>query len=184
MEAPATQMLCRSCGLCCDGTLFGKVPLSAADSQLPLQAAGIEIQRAETETFFKLPCAAYQNKCCQVYRDRPASCRNYRCLLLKNYESGAVSWAEAQQKITRAVALIAALNGSVQRADPAMMRASLFDLSRLLPEAAEMSAQPELRKKYGPLMLQIAALSAYLQTHFQPKPEAPPQGISSPKHPS
>ena len=38
-----SQELCLSCGFCCDGTLFGSVPLAAADAPTPLQAAGIQV---------------------------------------------------------------------------------------------------------------------------------------------
>jgi ABC-type multidrug transport system fused ATPase/permease subunit len=79
---------------------------------------------------------------------------------------------EAQQKITRALDLVGALHDAVQASHPSFGRVSRFDLARLLPTAGEMSAEPELRKEYGPLMLQMASLDVYLQTNFQPKPEA------------
>jgi hypothetical protein len=167
--------LCRSCGLCCDGTLFGDVPLDADDSRPPLQAAGIVLQQHDGATSFAQPCAAHRDRCCQVYRDRPASCRHYRCVLLTQCERGEVSWDEAHQKVARALGLIRALEDSLHQTDPSLAGTSVADLPRRMPTADEMSEQRELRTAYGPPMLRFAALRAYLQKHFEPKSHRAPE---------
>lgn len=67
--------LCRACGLCCDGTLFGLVPVTAEEARrtrLPLVRALGTPQ----------PCAALgADRACGVYADRPGACRAFVCRL-------------------------------------------------------------------------------------------------------
>lgn len=175
MEAQATQQaLCLSCGLCCDGTLFGRVPLKASDALVPLHAGGIEIQANETKQYFKLPCAAYRQGCCQVYTGRPATCRKYRCELLKKYESGAISWAEAQQRIGRVQTLKDTLRAELARIVPEGNRMSVVAVLSLVPTHGELAADPDLLKTWAPVMLRLSALLDCLQTHFQPPRKTTP----------
>ena len=163
----AQQALCLSCGLCCDGTLFGSVPLKAADVLVPLQAGGIEIQAKETEQHFSQPCAAYQQGCCQVYINRPANCRMYRCQLLKKYGSEAISWAEAQQRIGRVQTIKETLRTELARIVPDGNRMSVVAVLSLAPTHRELAAAPDLLKTWAPVMLRLSALLDCLQTHFQ-----------------
>ena len=169
MEAHASQQaLCQSCGLCCDGTLFGSVPLKAADVPVPLRAGGIEIQAKETEQYFNQPCAAYRQGCCQVYTSRPANCRTYRCELLKKYEISAISWAEAQQRIGRVQALKETLRTELARIVPEGNLMSVVAVLGVVPTHGELAADPDLLKTWAPVMLRLSALLDCLQTHFQP----------------
>ena len=165
------QSLCLSCGLCCDGTLFGKVTVKPDDILPPLEAAGIQIQRKETKKSFKQPCVAYQKSCCQVYAERPTNCRKYRCELLKKYEGGDVSFEEAQQKINRAQQLKNLLHTEISCIMPDENQLSIPAILRVLPEQQELSANPVLLKKWGKAMLNFSALLDYLQTNFQPPRE-------------
>ena len=165
---PTQQSLCLSCGFCCDGTLFGRVPLKADDILLPLQAGGIQIQTQGTDSFFGLPCTAHQQGCCQVYAGRPANCRKYRCELLKKYESGTVSWAEAQQKISRVRMLREMLMTELARVVPEDHRMSVVAVQKLAPAHKELAADPVLLKTWGQVLLRLSALLDCLQTHFQP----------------
>ena len=169
METHAPQQaLCVSCGFCCDGTLFGSVPLQAADVLVPLQAGGIEIQAKETEQYFNQPCAAYRQRCCQIYTSRPATCRKYRCELLKKYEIAAISWAEAQQRIGRVQTLKETLRTEVARIVPDGNRMSVVAVLSLVPTHRELAADPDLLKTWAPVMLRLSALLDCLHTHFQP----------------
>jgi Fe-S-cluster containining protein len=81
--------------------LFDRVPLSDDDALIPLELGGIQLRTGGTAAHFLQPCAAFREGQCRVYADRPANCRKYRCLLLREYDSGAVTWDEAQQRIRR-----------------------------------------------------------------------------------
>lgn len=167
-EVTIEQSLCLSCGLCCDGTLFGKVPLKSDDDLLPLQKAGIEILTKGTKINFKQPCAAYRENCCQVYADRPTNCRKYRCELLKKYESGKITREEARQKINRVRELENLLRTEIARILPDENRMSISAILKITPEHQELIADPLLVKKWGTAMMNLSALLDYLQTHFQP----------------
>ena len=60
------QALCLSCGLCCNGTMFGRVHLQVGDVEAPLEARGIQIQTNGDKRYFEQPCPAYRDACCQV----------------------------------------------------------------------------------------------------------------------
>ena len=169
MEAHAREEgLCLSCGFCCDGTLFGSVPLKAADVLVPLEVGGIEIQANQTEQYFKQPCAAYRQGCCHVYTSRPANCRKYRCQLLKKYGSAAISWAEAQQRIGRVQTLKEAVRTELARIVPDGNRMSVLTVLSLVPTHRELAADRDLLNTWAPVMLRLSALLDCLQTQFQP----------------
>lgn len=175
--ASTQQALCLSCGLCCDGTLFGTVPLKAGDDPLPLQAGGIRLQVQQTGQSFKLPCTAYQHGCCQVYANRPLNCVNYRCQLLKRYTRGEVAWVEAQQRIARAKALRETLHTELARIQDST-ETSLIAILSLVPTHQALTDDPDLRTLWAPVMLRLSALLDCLYNHFQPPSEHHPAGSS------
>ncbi|HEX4512912.1 MAG TPA: YkgJ family cysteine cluster protein [Polyangiaceae bacterium] len=84
------EALCRSCGLCCDGSLFGRVPL--APSEVP-SARKVGLRVIASEKSFEQPCNALgQDRACAIYRARPAACRSFTCRLLGTHarEGGAL----------------------------------------------------------------------------------------------
>jgi hypothetical protein len=163
----SSQTLCLSCGFCCDGTLFGSVPLEAADTLTPLEVAGIAIHVDEAETFFMQPCDAHREGCCQVYENRPANCRKYRCELLKKYESGGVSWDEAQQRIAHVRALKDTLAAELAPLVPHAGRWSIMSWVARAPTQRELAADLDLLSKWAPVMVRVAELLGALQQHFR-----------------
>jgi Fe-S-cluster containining protein len=170
MEARATeQALCRSCGFFCDGTMFASVPLEAADLLAPLRARGIEIQTNETEPSFIQPCGAYADGCCQIYADRPSTCRKFRCELLKN-SSGARSWEEAQQTIGRALRLREALRAELARIVPDGGQMSVTAVVNIVPTHEALTADRDFLEKWAPVMLPLVALLDCLGRNFHSPP--------------
>jgi Fe-S-cluster containining protein len=92
--------LCLSCGLCCDGTMFREVPVTASE----VTALGRRALFNRTRTRMKQPCRALEDRCCQVYADRPAKCREFNCLVLQGLLKGEVSEAEAHESIADVLA--------------------------------------------------------------------------------
>jgi hypothetical protein len=77
--------LCQSCGLCCDGSLFGRVPLATEEA---LAARQRHLRVLANGTAFEQPCTALaspngadERRVCSVYRDRPRACRGFVCRL-------------------------------------------------------------------------------------------------------
>lgn len=88
--------LCRACGLCCDGTLFGLVRL------LPGEAVALPQLAAADAATLPQPCPALQGVLCACYDVRPQSCRAFDCLLLRALREGEVTLAEAVETIAHA----------------------------------------------------------------------------------
>jgi Fe-S-cluster containining protein len=109
-EANAAQngelaALCRSCGLCCDGSLFGRVDLEPEEVEL---AKTHRLRILPHERSFEQPCTALarsgpERACrCSIYDERPVSCRRFTCLLYERHrrEGGAI---EARLEVVRRV---------------------------------------------------------------------------------
>lgn len=70
------ESLCRACGLCCDGSLFGRVPLTEREVEV---ARRLRLPVVGGKALAQ-PCAAFHGDC-EVYEDRPAACRAFVCAL-------------------------------------------------------------------------------------------------------
>lgn len=105
--ATTSGTLCTACGACCDGTLFDEVPLEAREItlggrlSLPIVAAGDAAVMA-------LPCPQLREATCNVYADRPSTCRSYRCGLLIAVEA-------EQVPLDEGLARVAALRAAARR---------------------------------------------------------------------
>lgn len=97
--------LCPACGLCCDGSLFSRVPLGVFE-QVP-EAKLAVVTNAQGGRHVPQRCAALEGTRCQVYAERPLACRRYECLLLIAHRGGEVSLPEALQVVERAKSLVA-----------------------------------------------------------------------------
>ncbi len=97
------ETLCRACGLCCDGSLFSRVPL--APSERVPEAALAVVTNDKGGRHVPQRCAALSGTVCQVYAERPLACRRYECLLFGALRSGEVSLDEALAVVTQARAL-------------------------------------------------------------------------------
>jgi Fe-S-cluster containining protein len=111
---------------------------------------------------------AHREGRCQIYENRPANCRKYRCELLKKYESGAVSWHDAQQRIGRVRMLKETLGTELARVVPNAGGLSVAAVWTRVPTQQELAADRELLKRWAPVMLRVAALLDALQRHFRP----------------
>lgn len=100
------EALCQSCGLCCDGSLFSRVPLGV-DEQVPeVKLAVVTNERGGRHVPQR--CAALEGTVCQVYAQRPLACRRYECLLYGALRGGEVSLPEALDVVRRAKEHVAA----------------------------------------------------------------------------
>lgn len=100
-NANQAERLCRQCGLCCDGTIFGYVPV-ATDERAAMEALGFNIAPQGERTGFAQPCPKYATGCCTIYTRRPAVCRSYSCVTLQTLEKGGIGFAEAADRVSRA----------------------------------------------------------------------------------
>jgi Fe-S-cluster containining protein len=108
-ETPASSHehphICTECALCCNGTLFGRVPAKQAEVER-LKKIGFALRPQGREIVFDQPCQMLKGRCCGIYEDRPQTCRKFACLLVKALEAGEVSRSEALQRIATARRLL------------------------------------------------------------------------------
>lgn len=127
-DAPSAEALCTRCALCCDGSLFGQVPLAEGEAdalrRLPLApVAG----RGGAEALPQ-PCSALRGLQCAHYDARPRACRTYRCMLLLALEADELTLEEAAGVVDEARARLA----EARRDDAARERATAFLARRFL----------------------------------------------------
>lgn len=109
MDPERSGELCTRCAMCCDGTLFSHVDISAEEATR-LAAAGVVLETDEAGSC-RLPqgCSGLMARRCTVYEVRPAKCRAFRCGVLSAMEQGALSFNDADALLAEARALIDAL---------------------------------------------------------------------------
>ena len=79
------ETLCKSCGFCCDGTLFKRALLRPEELE-PARRAGLRVIQ---DKGFEQPCPKLVDKACGIYAERPSVCRSFECqLLVRHREEG------------------------------------------------------------------------------------------------
>jgi len=106
--------LCQSCGLCCDGSLFSRVPLGASEQVSAHQLKVITNDFGGRHVPQR--CAALAGTVCEVYSERPRACRRYECLLFGAHREGEVSLPEALLVVQRAQSLVVAARAASTKA--------------------------------------------------------------------
>ena len=159
--------LCLSCGLCCNGVLFGDVKLQAEDNPALLHKLGLSIQKAR----FKQPCAALDGCRCKIYSDRPAYCRKFECLLLKRVQAGHLDPEQAlmtikaaRDQIDSVTRLLRSL-GDQNEVVPLQLR--FRNISRKFEKAALSKSQAH---DFAELTQEMHALNLLLGDQFLPDP--------------
>jgi uncharacterized protein len=105
------EALCRSCGLCCDGSLFGRVSLE------PDEVSGARkkhLRVLERGGAFDQPCSALstlgERRACSVYSDRPRACRAFACRLHDRHRREGGALEARLEAVTRVRALLSFLD--------------------------------------------------------------------------
>lgn len=81
--------LCTSCNLCCNGTLFDRIPLQQSEANRLRDL--VNVQRHEKGDVLKLPCRQLgADGACGCYQTRPKRCADYKCGLLLDVEADKV----------------------------------------------------------------------------------------------
>ncbi|MFZ5439777.1 MAG: YkgJ family cysteine cluster protein [Myxococcota bacterium] len=140
--------LCVECGLCCDGTLFQRVPLAVDEAaRLPRALTLADGQLVQ-------PCGALDGCRCTIYADRPSTCRTYACLVLTSLETGRISERDARGALAEVRAA---------RAEVARLNAGALDERQALTEAREKLARGEASDDLRAALSRLARLALLLQ---------------------
>jgi Fe-S-cluster containining protein len=105
--------LCQSCGLCCDGSLFGRVRLESSDVDSARRHRLLVVANGKS---FEEPCTALvkrdTHQHCSIYAERPESCRRFVCELYAGQVREPASLDDRLALVRRAKALLAFLENA------------------------------------------------------------------------
>ncbi len=91
--------LCVSCSLCCNGSLFARVPVSSEERAR--LGGGPDFFEKNGGIRMKQGCSRLgYDGACQCYDLRPETCRTYKCRLLKRVEAGETTERDAVEMVT------------------------------------------------------------------------------------
>lgn len=105
-ESPS-NILCKSCGLCCSGHLFAWVRLNASELS-PAESLGLKVIRNDPrQRGFIQPCPLWDG-ICAVYAsaDYPRTCKTYKCIVLRRLLDDDISLSDALTIIQETLTLI------------------------------------------------------------------------------
>jgi hypothetical protein len=93
-KSPGT-VLCKFCGLCCNGHLFAWVKLRSPEL-VPLEELGVKVLREPRQRGFSQPCPLWNGEC-TIYESPhyPRACKTYQCKLLKQVLEETVTLIDA-----------------------------------------------------------------------------------------
>jgi len=147
--------LCGACGLCCNGSLFGRVPL-AAEEVAPARRRRLRVLRDGRA--FEQPCTALVREVaaagaddahgCAIYDERPKACAAFTCrLYVRHRREGGVLATRlvAVRRVRELVALLDAAGISAADFDGEAdtIRARGAEGARLVEAFAELSRRLE-----------------------------------------
>ena len=92
--------ICLSCGMCCDGTLFGHANLASAEDEALAVSLGLKVSLGNQEQRqFMLPCHHFCGKCTIYDNPRPKVCGSYFCAPLLQAKNGKRTFSSAGELI-------------------------------------------------------------------------------------
>lgn len=141
--------------------MFTHVNLAPGEKE-QMAARGVPAS-ALAESRMDLTCTKLKHGCCTVYAVRPIACRKYRCVLLRQAESGTLPIEEAQQIVRKAVSQADALRAALPPGT------TLADVRRQWISDKGHSA-PALDPAQARAQLQAFAFYRFMDRHFR-KPE-------------
>lgn len=171
-SAEQASTLCLACGLCCNGALHHKARLQHAEIPLA-ESLGMTVLEGEKLTF-QLPCACWQQGRCSVYaQTRPDTCGRYRCKLLRNLDSQAVTLDAALGQVAQAKKLMVEIDAIIGNTPPHL---SIWQRADKFADAHGLKVDSvEFRRNNPQLALKLSTLHWILERHFRRQKEAETQ---------
>ena len=125
--------LCRACGLCCDGSLFGCATLEPEEVH---DARKMRLHVLPRGNAFEQPCSALTTAesgyGCSIYPDRPRSCRAFTCRLYERHRRDGGPLEVRLQAVRRVRALLT--SASRRRNDAEARRDAVVELTEQTEE--------------------------------------------------
>ena len=163
--------MCLECGLCCNGALFEQGELRPGDNAAALESLGVRIRPNRAGAFratrFDQPCGAFDGCRCKAYSQRPAYCRAFECLLLKQLENGTLSLGMARKTVRLARRQVQRVHRLLEELGDSNDRAPLSRRFRTVQRRLEtQNVNAEVAAVFGELTLAMSDLNRILRDHF------------------
>jgi hypothetical protein len=155
----SAEILCLSCGLCCDGTLFAAVPLLPEEVDTSTRLSLRVLPKVDGGHVAQLPCSALHGLRCSVYTERPRTCRVYRCDLLSALDSDEVSVEEAQVMVRQVKDAASRLAQQIAPGDEGVAPLRTRAWAQHRSEQGQPLPEPALRE--------LARMEELLRNHFR-----------------
>jgi hypothetical protein len=134
----------------------------APGEEATLTALGLALESAADRTYFRQPCRFQSGGSCTNYEQRWTVCRTFRCALLRRFEAGELSLADARATVATAHELVA----TVKAADPsAVLVGERRKLRRELADRLQSGGQQP--GSAARRLLDIIALDTFLERWFR-----------------
>lgn len=129
--------LCVECSMCCNGSIFSRVPVSAEEqARLP---NGRFFTKADGALRMRLGCNFLgEDGSCAVYDKRPKTCATYACRLLRRVNEGKIDDGSARN-------IVSSFKSYVAKAKEACARAAGEDRAKALEGKDADAAYAQLR---------------------------------------
>ena len=153
--------LCRRCGLCCRGVWFSHVKLDDGEIE-SARRLGLPIDMVNGHAQFQQPCVLHVGKGSTAYQTwRPRPCREYRCSLLNRFDSGEVTFDEAQRHVITARAIADRVQNEVGPIAGGLLGDAFLNLLEATPGGDVKDVLPPMTK------LDAVALRIYFDKYFR-----------------
>ena len=136
-ESPS-NILCKSCGLCCSGHLFAWVRLNAPELD-SAQFLGLNVIRNDPrQRGFTQPCPLWDGVC-TVYSspDYPRTCRTYKCVVLRRLLDKDITLPDALSSIQKTLVLIGEIEPLLPASSAVSFRERLITYKELLESSGK-----------------------------------------------
>lgn len=150
------QDLCTGCAACCDGTMFSYVELEADEADRLGHL--FTVDAGASGPVFYQPCPHSVEQRCQVYQDRPQTCRTFRCKTLKSLRMGEVESAEAFRRVSEMIR-------ARDQIKPLLLEGETFNQAR--ERRQKIAADPALAAEHTPFLLRLTAFDLLLDRYFR-----------------
>lgn len=140
--------LCKSCGLCCDGTLFSKVKARPVN---PLIVK--ELSLDDSLGYFKLPCSCLVNTTCSIYEERPTICQDFFCKQIKLFKKNVLTQEDVRKNINELKRKAIILKNKIEEDYPEFIGFTRQELSIYLKKQEERAGVKKTRIKYKDIYL-------------------------------
>lgn len=118
------------------------------------------VVEADGKAGFLLPCPQLDCAVCQIYHERPQTCRDYQCQVLRSVNAGELEHVRAMQLIEQGRAALEQVKAQLAEGQ------TLTDVRKLRRKAGEADASAELNAS-PMLMMALGMLDVILDEHFR-----------------